>query len=156
MARVHQVSAGGNGLRCNALGHSPGGFATKLHAVVDHKGRPLYVELTPGQQHEASVAESLIAHACGKACIADAGYDAGYIRQAIRARGMKDVIPSNPTRRKILGYVKKLYRHRYLVEIFFHTLKSFRRIATRYEKSARNYLAIVHLACALDWRKPAV
>ena len=61
---------------------------------------------------------------------------------------MKDVIPSNPTRRKILGYDKKLYRHRYLVEIFFHTLKSFRRIATRYEKTARNYLAIVHLACA--------
>jgi transposase len=119
------------------------------------KGRPLYVELTPGQQHEATLAESLIEHACGKACIADAGYEAGYIRQAIRDRGMKDVIPSNPTRRKILRYDKKLYRQRYLVEVFFHSLKSFRRIATRYEKTARNYLAIVHLACALHWLKPA-
>ena len=68
---------------------------------------------------------------------------------------MKDVIPSNPTRREILRYDKKLYRQRYLIEVFFHTLKCFRRIATRYEKTARNYLAIVHLACALHWLKPA-
>ena len=50
---------------------------------------------------------------------------------------------------------KKLYRHRYLVEVFFHSRKAFRRIATRYEKTARNYLAIVHLACALQWLKQA-
>jgi transposase len=68
---------------------------------------------------------------------------------------MKDVIPSNPTRRSIRRYDKKLYRHRYLIEIFFHSLKAFRRIATRYEKTARNYLAIVHLACALLWLKGA-
>jgi transposase len=130
-------------------------FSTKLHAVVDFLGRPLYVELTPGQQHEATLAASLITKAEGRACIADAGYDAGHIRYAIRARGMKDVIPSNPTRRTIRRYDKKLYRQRYLVEVFFHTLKSFRRIATRYEKTSRNYLAIVHLACALHWLKVA-
>jgi transposase len=44
---------------------------------------------------------------------------------------------------------KKLYRCRYLVECFFHKLKACRRIATRYEKTARNYLALIHLACAL-------
>jgi len=137
------------------LGRSRGGFSTKLHAVVDFKGRPLYVELTPGQQHEATVAGTLVAQSAGKACIADAGYDAGHIRRAIRARGMKDVIPSNPTRRSIRRYDKKLYSHRYLVEIFFHTLKACRRIATRYEKTARNYLAIVHLACALVWLRGA-
>jgi transposase len=63
--------------------------------------------------------------------------------------------PSNPTRRKILRYDKKLYRQRYLIEVFFHTLKSFRRIATRYEKTARNYLAIVHFACAMHWLNQA-
>jgi transposase len=68
---------------------------------------------------------------------------------------MKDVIPSNPTRRSLRRYDKKLYRQRYLVEIFFHTLKAFRRIGTRYEKTARNTLAIVHLACALLWLKQA-
>ena len=97
------------------------------------------------------MAQVLIEHAQGRACIADAGYDAGHIRKAIRIRGMKDVIPSNPTRKKICRYDKKLYRHRYLVEVFFHTLKSFRRIATRYEKTARNYLALIHFACALQW-----
>jgi transposase len=60
---------------------------------------------------------------------------------------------SNPTRRKLHRYDKKLYRQRYRVEVFFHTLKSFRRIATRYEKTSRNDLAIVHLACALQWLK---
>ena len=107
-------------------------------------------------QHEATVAASLVAKAEGKTCIADAGYDASHIRCAIKARGMKDVIPSNPTRRTIRRYDKRLYRQRYLVEVFFHTLKSFRRIATRYEKTARNYLAIVYLACALQWLKATV
>jgi len=133
------------------LGRSRGGFSTKLHAVADLQGRPLHVELTPGQQHEATVASCLIAHAEGNACIADAGYDAGHIRDGIRQRGKKAVIPSNPTRRKIHRYDKKLYRRRYLIEVLFHSLKAFRRIATRYEKTARNYLAIVHLACALQW-----
>jgi hypothetical protein len=61
------------GLRGNALGRSRGGRSTKLHAVVELLGRPRYVELTPGQQHEATVAASRIARAEGKTCIADAG-----------------------------------------------------------------------------------
>ena len=97
------------------------------------------------------MAHLLIKHAQGRACVADTGCDAGHIRKAIRKRGLKYVIPSNPTRRKICRYDKKFYRHRYLVEVFFHTLKSFRRIATRYEKTKRNYLAIIHFACALQW-----
>ena len=72
--------------------------------------------------------------------------------QSIRIQGMKDVIPSNPTRKKLCRIDKKLYRHRYLVEVLFDTLKSFRRIATRYEKTARNYLALIHFACALQWQ----
>ena len=93
----------------------------------------------------------LLDHAQGRACIADAGYDAEHIRSAIRLRKMKAVIPSNPTRAIIRRYDKKLYRCRYLVECFFHKLKACRRIATRYEKTARNYLAFIHLACALQW-----
>jgi transposase len=135
----------------NDLGHSRGGFSTKIHAVVDAKGRPLHLELTPGQQHEATVAESLLEHAQGAAFIGDTGYDAEHIRVAIAARGMKAVIPSHPTRAVVHLYDKTLYRIRYRIECFFHTLKRCRRIATRYEKTARNYLALVHLACALIW-----
>jgi len=57
-------------------------------------------------------------------------------------------------RRRVHRDDKKLYCHRCLVEVFFHTLAFFRRIASRYEKTARNCLAVVHLACALQWLRP--
>jgi len=97
------------------------------------------------------VGESLVAHAQGAAFIADAAYDAERIRVAVVARQMEPVIPSNPTRAVIHEYDKALYRIRYRVECFFHSLKRCRRIATRYEKTGWNYLALVHLACALLW-----
>lgn len=64
---------------------------------------------------------------------------------------MKAVIPSQPTRAVNRRYNKRLYRIRYRVECFFHSIKRCRRIATRYEKTGRNYLALVHLAAALIW-----
>lgn len=107
--------------------------------------------MTPGQQHESTVADALLAHAQGHALIGDTGYDAERIRRAARARGMKSVIPSNPTLAVIHRVDQRLYRIRYRIECFFHSLKRCRRIATRYEKTARNYLALVHLASALLW-----
>jgi transposase len=97
------------------------------------------------------VAESLIAHAKGKAFIADAGYDSDRIIAAVRARGMKPVIPSGSGRKKRRRRDKRRYGWRYKVEVFFHSLERCRRVATRYEKTARNYLAMIHLACALLW-----
>jgi transposase len=64
---------------------------------------------------------------------------------------MKSVIHSKPERKRKHRLVRALYRRRYLVELFFHNLKRFRAIATRYDKTARNYLALVHLACAWLW-----
>jgi transposase len=133
------------------LGRSRGGFSTKLHVVVDTKARPLYVTLTPGQQHESTVAEDLIDHSQGRAFIGDTGYDADRIVAAVRNKGMKDVICMNPMRKNRRRLDRRLYRRRYLVEVFFHDLKRFRAIATRYEKTARNYLALIHLACVSLW-----
>jgi transposase len=93
----------------------------------------------------------LIDHAQGRALIGDTGYDAARIRAYAAQRGMKVVIPSNPTRAVIHRFDKRLYRIRYRIECCFHTLKRCRRIATRYEKGSRNYLAFVHLGCALMW-----
>ena len=98
-----------------------------------------------------SVADELLEHARGKALVADAGYDSNRFRQAVRDRRMKAVIGSKPERPRKLPKVRKLYEKRYLVEIFFHNLKRFRAVATRYEKTARNYLALVQLACARIW-----
>ena len=97
------------------------------------------------------MADELLEHAQGKALIGDAGYDSDRFRQAIRDRGMKPVIGSKPERPRKLPKSRELYGKRYLVELFFHELKRFRAIATRYEKTARNYLALVQLACARLW-----
>lgn len=93
----------------------------------------------------------LLAYAQGEAFIGDAGYDAEAVRSAAAALGMKVVIPSNPTRAVIHRYDRRLYAIRYRVECFFHRRKRSRRIATRYEKTSRHYLALLHLACALIW-----
>jgi transposase len=98
-----------------------------------------------------SAADDLLAHAHGKALIGDTGYDSNRFRQAVRDRGMRPVINSKPERPRKLPVVRKLYRKRFLVEVFFHNLKRFRAIATRYDKTARNYLALLHLACARLW-----
>ena len=98
-------------------------------------------------------AEELLAHARGRALIGDCGYDSAAFLAAVRAKGMKPVIHSRPERKRKRRLARALYRQRYLVEIFFHDLKRFRAIATRYEKTARNYLALTHVACAWLWLK---
>jgi len=98
-------------------------------------------------------AEELLAHARGRALIGDTGYDSTPFRHAIQAKGMKPVINSRPERPIRYRLPRALYRRRYIVEVFFHNLKRFRAIATRYEKTARNYLALTQLACAWLWLK---
>lgn len=97
------------------------------------------------------MADELLAHARGHAFLGDTGYDSNDFRAAIKERGMKAVIHSKPERKRARPLDRTLYRQRYLVEVFFHNLKRFRAIATRYEKTARNYLALVQLVCASLW-----
>lgn len=119
---------------------------------MDLRGRPLFVTLTPGQRHETTVAQQLIEHAQGRAFLADTAYDSSELIQQLDERGMQVVICQHPRRktgRRPLP--RELYRKRFLVELFFHHLKRFRALATRYEKTARHYLSLLHLACALQW-----
>lgn len=96
-------------------------------------------------------ADELLQYARGKALIGDTGYDSNRFLQAVRDSGMKPVIHSKPQRPLKHKLVRKLYRQRFLVEVFFHNRKRFRAIATRYEKTARNFLALVQVACARLW-----
>lgn len=96
-------------------------------------------------------AGDLLLHAVGNAVVADTGYDADWFRELVKAFGMKPVIASKPERPRAIPKDRKLYALRYLVEKFFHSLKRFRRLATRYEKTARNFLALVHIACTRMW-----
>jgi len=97
------------------------------------------------------MAEELIAHARGRALIADTGYDADRIVAAVHSRGMKPVIHCNPTRKRKRRLERKLYGIRYHVELFIHQIKRFRAVATRYEKTALHYLSLVQLVCAYLW-----
>ena len=99
-----------------------------------------------------TVADELLAHAQGRAFIGDTGYDSDDLARRIRRRGMKVVICCNPTRKRNRRRLdKRLYRQRYRVECLFHDLKRFRAVASRYDKTARNYLSMVELACAWRW-----
>jgi len=79
------------GIQCNALGRSRGGFSIKIHAIVDAKGRPLHVALTPGERHELIAAPELLDYA-GDAVIGDTGYDSNEFRAELKTRGIKAVI----------------------------------------------------------------
>lgn len=95
--------------------------------------------------------DELINHVQGRALLADSAYDADRVRLALRRKRIKAAIPPGASRTRKPRLDKRLYARRYLIECFFHHLKRFRAIATRYEKTARNYLALINLACAWLW-----
>jgi transposase len=148
IVRTHQDAAGGaGGPAANAIGRSRGGFSTKLHAVVTMAGKPIEIRATPGQRHEATVAEDLLDFVRGRACLADGGYDADRIIDAARERSLTPVIPPAKTRKRRRRYDRQLYNLRYRVEVFFHSLKRNRRVATRYDKTLACFMGFICVAC---------
>ena len=140
------------GEKNQAVGRSRGGRNTKIHALADAKGRLIAILLTAGEAHDCPVAERLIRRARpSKRLLADKAYDSAELRHALQARGSKPVIPNKTNRKQPFSFSKRLYKLRWHIESAFNRLKDFRRIATRYDKLARNYLASVCLAAALVW-----
>jgi transposase len=119
---------------------------------VDALGNPVHLHLTPGNIHDVTEAPRLIEAAAGQNFIGDKGYDSNAVVAAAQIKGMNVVIPSKSDRagrpRKI---DKQLYKERHLVENFFCRLKHFRRVATRYDKTAQNFLGFVFLAAIRIW-----
>ena len=136
-----------------AIGRSRGGLTTKIHAVVDALGNPLVLSLTGGNVHDIKQAEILTAQVHPAALLADKGYDSDSFVASLEARQIKVVIPPKANRKVQRDCDFALYCERNLVERFFNIIKHFRGIATRYEKTARNFLAGLHLVCALVWLK---
>ena len=120
---------------------------------MDALGNPLRVSLTKGQVHDITQAETLTEDIAAQSMLADKGYDADSFIQSLEVRGITVVIPPKSNRKIKRDCDFALYAERNLVERFFCTIKHFRGIATRYEKTARNVLAGVHLACAWVWLK---
>lgn len=127
-------------------------MSTKIHALVDALGNPLSFLLTPGQAHDLSGADALLPQMAADVLIADKAYDAdARVFEPLAAAGKSAVIPPRPNRRTRRDFDKELYKARHLIENFFCKLKQFRAIATRYDKTARNFLAAVHLAATTIW-----
>ena len=114
-------------------------------------GLPVRFILTGGQRGDCPQAHPLMEGLAARVVMADAAYDSSALRQAIAEKNAQAVIPNNPSRAKKHSVDKHLYAQRHLVECCFSKLKQFRRVATRFEKTARNYLAVVTLAAIVLW-----
>jgi len=119
--------------------------------ATDALGNPVRWQLTAGQAHDITQASALIAGFQVEQVIADKAYDSNAFIELIRAAGAEVVIPPLKTRREPHSYDRHIYRERHLIECLFNRLKQFRRIATRYEKLARNFLSMLNLAAAYVW-----
>jgi putative transposase len=118
---------------------------------VDALGLPLTFEITEGQRNDIVPAKGLIGRVLSRCLLADKAYDARDFRASLDAQGCAQVIPSNRSRAERRPYDKELYKARSEIECTFNLLKQARRFATRYEKTLRNYAAVVAIGCALLW-----
>ena len=135
-----------------AIGRSRGGRNTKIHAIADAKGRILSILLTGGEAYDCPIAERLIRrNKAARKLLGDKAYDSAPLREWLEDRGTKAVIPNKTNRKQPFSFNKKSYKERHRIENAFCRLKDFRRIATRYDRLARNFLASVYLVAALVW-----
>jgi transposase len=143
--------------------------STKLHLRVEGGGRPLVIVATPGQRHEVTQLERLLDGGAVKRTgpdgrpgrgrprrrpaklVGDKGYSFRSARRLLRRRGIASVIPTKSDQRRQTHFDRAAYRGRNQVERSVGRLKQFRRVATRYDKRAVNYLAWVTLAAVALW-----
>jgi len=118
--------------------------------MVDALGNPIAFKLSPGQAHDLDGADALLPQMKASILVADRAFDAQErVIEPLRAAGKSYVIPPTRSRKIQRWYDKEIYKARHLIENFFCKLKQFRAIATRYDKTARNFLAGIHCAAAL-------
>lgn len=149
-----------------ALGRSQGGFSTKLHLRAEGNGRPITAVLTGGERHEQTALERLLDQGTirrsgrGRPRLrplklaGDKAYSSLTARRRLRGRGITPVIPTRSNERRNPRFDHAAYRQRNRVERLINRLKQSRRIATRYEKRAVNYHAMVTLGMILLWLRP--
>ena len=127
-------------------------MSTKIHALVDALGNPLSFLLTAGQVHDLKGADELLPQMQAGTLLADKAYDADRrVIEPLQAAGKTAVIPSKRNRKIQRTHDTEIYKERHLIETFYCKLKQFRAIATRYDKTARNFLAAIHLAAVVIW-----
>jgi transposase len=137
-------------------------LSTKIHVRVDGKGQIITFLLTPGQQHELSVAEKLLEQGAIRRSrgrprlrpgrvVGDKGYTSAKFRAYLRRRDIRVTIARRSNERRRGAFDKEIYRQRNKVERMIGRIKEFRRIATRYEKRAVNFAAMLTIAAIFLW-----
>ncbi len=116
---------------------------------MDALGNPLRIALTVGQRGDLTQAQGLVEEYHPGAVLADRGYDSDVFVDSLRRQQIEVVIPSKKNRLQQRQIDKNLYKDRNKVERFFNKLKAYRRVATRYEKTADSFAAFVYLASAM-------
>jgi transposase len=130
-------------------------LTTKIHMLADALGRPLRFILTGGQVHDSLAAPALLegAEVEGSAVIADKAYDNNALRQRIADADMVAVIPSTRSRKIPIPHDATIYKARNRIERCFNKLKHFRRFATRFDRKAVHFIALIHLASTMIWMR---
>ena len=147
IVRVHQHGSCISGNAEQHMGRLRGGLTSKIHAIVDTNGLPVRLGLTPGEAHDNRLCPVLLSGLRPRTMLlADRGYDADWIRAFVSQQGAWANILPKRNRKEAICFSPYLYRARNLVERFFNKIKQCRRIATRYDKLADNYLAFIKLA----------
>lgn len=144
---------GGEGDACRqAIGRSRGGRTTKIRALCDIQGRTHAILLTSGNIADITAATSLVsAAATSAALVGDKGYDSNHLRHFLAERSIAAVIPSTATREVPIPHDAACYRLRNVIERTFCRVKDLRGTATRYDKTARNFLAAICLVSAITY-----
>ena len=127
-------------------------MSTKIHTLVDALGNPVGFHLTGGEAHDLVGADHLLPDMEADALIADKAFDADKrVIEPLASASKTAVIPPKSNRKQPRDFDRHLYKERHLIENFFARLKQYRAIATRYDKTARNFLAAVYLAASVIW-----
>lgn len=133
------------------LGKTKGGRNSKLNACVNGNGKPLFILLRPGNEHEILTAEETLGDVTEKIVLADRGYDSDRLRDQIMKAGGVAIIPGKTNRKSPVFYLPEIGRRRRVVENFFSRIKRHRRVNTRYDRLSETYMAFVSLAAIADW-----
>ena len=147
--RRQQKRDGSGGQPEQALGRSRGGFGTKVHGGFDGLGHPVELLVTAAQESDIAQAEGLLADHTPAAVIADKGYDKKALVEVVESRGAEAVIPTQKGRKEQRVIDRHLYRERNVCERFWSKAKQYRRVATRYDKKAANFLAFAWVAALM-------
>ncbi len=134
-----------------SLGRSRGGHSTKIHLATDALGNAIRFILTGGLRNDITEAETLLENLFPDDLIADKGYDSDKFVLLLRKKDVAVVIPS-----KINGKTQReidldLDKERHLIECCIGKLKHFRRVFSRFDKLAKNYLSFVQFASTIVW-----